>query len=97
MDKELPDEEKASIVSIANSHDDVFGVHDVRTRQGGKVKFIQMHLELEDQLPLLRAHYVADEVVAMIQKEFNCEMDILIHQDPMSLSPTNTQSNESQN
>ena len=56
-----------------------------------------MHLELEDQLPLIRAHYVADEVVAMIQREFNCEMDILIHQDPMSLSQTNAQLSESQN
>jgi ferrous-iron efflux pump FieF len=86
MDKELPDEEKLQIVEIANSHKDVFGVHDVRTRQGGKVKFIQMHLELEDTLPLIRAHYVADEVVHMIQQQFESEMDILIHQDPLSLS-----------
>lgn len=86
MDKELPDDEKLQIVEIANSHKDVFGVHDVRTRQGGKVKFIQMHLELEDTLPLIRAHYVADEVVDMIQQQFDCEMDILIHQDPLSLS-----------
>ena len=86
MDKELPDDEKLQIVEIANSHKDVFGVHDVRTRQGGKVKFIQMHLELEDTLPLIRAHYVADEVVEMIQQKFDCEMDILIHQDPLSLS-----------
>ncbi|WP_394192608.1 cation diffusion facilitator family transporter [Pseudoalteromonas atlantica] len=86
MDKELPDDEKLQIVEIANSHKDVFGVHDVRTRQGGKVKFIQMHLELEDTLPLIRAHYVADEVVEMIQQQFDCEMDILIHQDPLSLS-----------
>ena len=86
MDKELPDDEKLQIVEIANSHKDVFGVHDVRTRQGGKVKFIQMHLELEDTLPLIRAHYVADEVVEMIQQQFGCEMDILIHQDPLSLS-----------
>ncbi|OUS68281.1 divalent metal cation transporter FieF [Pseudoalteromonas sp. A601] len=95
MDKELPDEEKSQIVEIANSHGDVFGVHDVRTRQGGKVKFIQMHLELEDTLPLIRAHYVADEVVAMIKAQFDCEMDILIHQDPLSLSQT--QVSESQN
>ncbi|MDB2355963.1 MAG: cation diffusion facilitator family transporter [Pseudoalteromonas sp.] len=95
MDKELPDDEKLEIVAIANSHKDVFGVHDVRTRQGGKVKFIQMHLELEDTLPLIRAHYVADEVVDMIQQQFDCEMDILIHQDPLSLSQVDV--TESQN
>lgn len=86
MDKELPDEEKAEIALIASSHEDVYGVHDLRTRQGGKVKFIQLHLELDDDMPLMRAHEVADEVVANIQQSFDCEMDILIHQDPVSLA-----------
>ena len=56
-----------------------------------------MHLELEDTLPLIRAHHVADEVVAMIQQEFNCEMDILIHQDPISVCYKAAQVNELQN
>ena len=85
MDKELPDEEKAEILSIVNSHKEVFGAHDIRTRQGGKIKFIQMHLELEDNLPLIRAHQVADEVEAMIKAYFDCEMDILMHLDPLSV------------
>lgn len=86
MDKELPDEEKAEIALIASSHEDVYGVHDLRTRQGGKIKFIQLHLELDDDMPLMRAHKVADEVVANIKQSFDCEMDILIHQDPVSLA-----------
>ncbi|AUJ71031.1 Ferrous-iron efflux pump FieF [Pseudoalteromonas sp. NC201] len=86
MDKELPDEEKAQIILIASSHEDVYGVHDLRTRQGGKIKFIQLHLELDDDMPLMRAHQVADEVVASIKEEFDCEMDVLIHQDPVSLA-----------
>nr|WP_084228249.1 cation diffusion facilitator family transporter [Pseudoalteromonas byunsanensis] len=86
MDKELPDEEKAEIVLLASSHEEVFGVHDLRTRQSGKVKFIQLHLELDDDMPLMRAHAVSDEVVAMIQQAFEGELDILIHQDPVSLA-----------
>lgn len=86
MDKELPDEEKAQIVQLAASHKDVFGVHDLRTRQSGKIKFIQLHLELDDNLPLIRAHHVADEVVKHITAAFQGEVDILIHQDPVSLA-----------
>lgn len=86
MDKELPDEEKQSIFEIARNHNDVYGVHDIRTRQGGKVKFIQLHLELDDNLPLIRAHKVADEVELMITQQFESEVDILIHLDPLSLS-----------
>ena len=86
MDKELPDEEKQSIFEIAHAHIDVYGVHGIRTRQGGKVKFIQLHLELDDNLPLIRAHKVADEVELMITQQFESEVDILIHLDPLSLS-----------
>ena len=85
MDKELPDEEKQSIFEIARNHNDVYGVHGIRTRQGGKVKFIQLHLELDDNLPLIRAHKVADEVELMITQQFESEVDILIHLDPLSL------------
>ncbi len=84
MDKELPDEEKQSIFKIAQAHEDVHGVHGVRTRQGGKVKFIQLHLELDDNLPLIRAHKVADEVELMITQQFESQVDILIHLDPLS-------------
>jgi len=86
MDKELPDEEKQSIFEIARNHNDVYGVHGIRTRQGGKVKFIHLHLELDDNLPLIRAHKVADEVELMITQQFESEVDILIHLDPLSLS-----------
>lgn len=86
MDKELPDEEKAEIVLLASSHEDVYGVHELRTRQSGKVKFIQLHLELDDDMPLMRAHAVSDEVVEMIQQAFEGELDVLIHQDPVSLA-----------
>ena len=86
MDKELPDEEKQSIFEIARNHNDVYGVHGIRTRQGGKVKFIQLQLELDDNLPLIRAHKVADEVELMITQQFESEVDILIHLDPLSLS-----------
>ncbi|SJN42786.1 cation diffusion facilitator family transporter [Pseudoalteromonas sp. JB197] len=85
MDKELPDEEKQRILDVSKSHIEVRGVHGVRTRQGGKIKFIQLHLELDDHLSLIRAHNVADEVEAMITKEFESEVDILIHLDPLSV------------
>ncbi|WP_440056241.1 cation diffusion facilitator family transporter [Pseudoalteromonas sp. T1lg65] len=91
MDKELPDEEKAEIVLIASSHEEVYGVHDLRTRQSGKIKFVQLHLELDDHMPLVRAHQVADEVVANIKAEFDGEIDVLVHQDPVSLAVSDEQ------
>jgi ferrous-iron efflux pump FieF len=86
MDKELPDDEKEKIISVASEHQAVFGVHDLRTRQSGKVKFIQLHLELADDLPLVKAHKVSDEVVEKLNELFTtAELDVLIHQDPVSM------------
>ncbi len=85
MDRELPDEVKKRIVEIARRNPDVQGIHDLRTRQSGQVKFIQLHLELDDHMPLQQAHAIADEVedaiVALIPNA-----EVIIHQDPASLS-----------
>ncbi|MFY8273600.1 cation diffusion facilitator family transporter [Pseudoalteromonas sp. SSDWG2] len=92
MDKELPEHEKEHIVAVACAHEAVHGVHALRTRQGGKVRFVEFHLELDDHITLVQAHAIADEVEAMVKEafslskhpEFGGEVDVLIHQDPVS-------------
>lgn len=94
MDKELPEAQVLAILDVVKSHPDVQGLHDVRTRQSGKVKFVQLHLELDEQMELKKAHQVSDEVEIMIKKacnnekhpEFSGEIDVTIHQDPVSLN-----------
>ncbi len=81
LDRELPEEEQKRIKSIALTHADVLGVHELRTRQSGRDKIIQLHLELDRNLPLWRAHRICDEVEFGIQTEFP-NADILLHQDP---------------
>lgn len=60
LDRALPDEERQEIISIVNSWPGVSGAHDLRTRQSGPTRFIQIHLEMEDNLPLVQAHVIAD-------------------------------------
>ncbi len=86
MDHELPPEVYAHIKEIAHSHARVRGVHDIRTRRSGQTYFIQLHLMLDDQMPLVEAHQVADEVEAAIMAAFP-NADVLIHEDPASEPP----------
>ena len=86
MDHELPLEVHARIREIVRGHPQVRGVHDVRTRRSGQTYFIQLHLMLDDQLPLVVAHRVADEVEAAIKGVFP-NADVLIHEDPASEPP----------
>jgi len=84
LDRELSDEFRERIVAIATSHEDVYGVHELRTRLSGRTEFIQMHLELNDLLPLIEAHRIADEVEQMIITAIPTS-DVVIHQDPVGL------------
>jgi len=83
LDRELPDEKRKLIIQIAKDHPDVIGLHDLRTRLSGRTEFIQMHLELPDNLPLIEAHTIADDVEKKIMKEIPTA-DVVIHQDPVS-------------
>lgn len=87
LDRQLPDEERDDIQRLATSIAGVNGIHDLRTRQSGQMKIIQLHLELDDQLPLVRAHELSDRAEAAIRERFP-HADIIIHMDPMSVLTT---------
>jgi ferrous-iron efflux pump FieF len=82
MDHELPENMQQQIVSLAQQTHGVLGVHDLRTRQSGQNIFIQLHLELDEQLPLLEAHGIAEDVDAKILALMP-GAEIIIHQDPV--------------
>lgn len=84
MDRELPEDDRERIRVLTLAEDGVRGMHDLRTRLSGQQGFIQLHLALDDDLPLVKAHAIADRVEAAIKQAFpHC--DVLIHQDPASL------------
>lgn len=89
MDKELSHEERDHIEEIVKNHPKVLGLHELKTRCSGPKSFIQLHLELEDFIPLIEAHAIADEVEAMLLKTFP-QAEILIHQDPRSVAEKRT-------
>lgn len=84
MDREFPDEERQRIAEICTNHPDVRNIHDLRTRSAGQQSFIQLHLELDPEITLRRAHRISDQVEADIRKSFPAA-DVIIHQDPTGL------------
>jgi ferrous-iron efflux pump FieF len=81
MDRELPDEEREKIRAIAQSHPDVVAAHDLRTRVAGPTSFIQIHIEMNGTLSLIRAHEISDEVEAELRAAYP-NAEVIIHQDP---------------
>ncbi|RST32314.1 cation diffusion facilitator family transporter [Sphingomonas ginkgonis] len=81
MDREWPDEKRAQLIALIQSHPEMAGIHDLRTRTSGGHDFIQFQISLEPLLSVAKAHDVMDEIEATIRADFP-GADILIHPVP---------------
>ena len=84
LDQALPQEEVDKVWTIALEHPGIISIHDVRTRRAGAVRFIQLHLELDDDLPLVKAHEITDSLEQKLLDAFPLS-EVIIHQEPTSV------------
>ena len=80
IDRELSDQEREKITTIALAHPQVLGCHDLRTRSSGNRQFIQVHIEMDGHLTLNEAHIISEEVSSNIESKFT-QADVIIHED----------------
>ncbi len=82
LDREVSDEVRAEILRLIASRKGVTGVHDLRTRRSGQQMFVQLHIELDREMPLWQAHEIAEDVeLTIINRYPNC--DVIVHEDPL--------------
>lgn len=81
MDRELPDEDRAHIITLAGDDPKVLGVHQLRTRASGPFIHIQMHMDLDPDQSLTEAHEVVVAAERRVMAAYPAA-DVLIHADP---------------
>lgn len=86
LDHTLPQADRQVISQLVKTAAGIRGAHNLRTRQAGATRFIQLHLEMDDQLPLVQAHEYARQIADAILQRFP-SADVIIHQDPSSVVP----------
>lgn len=84
MDREFEIEERESIERAVMQHEKVLGLHALKTRRSGIHCFIQMHIDLDKDMPLHQAHDIADEVETLVQA-LHPDAEVLIHMDPVKV------------
>lgn len=84
MDREFPAEDRDRIMQICGQIPQVRNIHDLRTRSAGIQRFIQLHLELDGELPLWKAHSIGDQVEKAILEAFPAA-EVIIHHDPAGI------------
>ena len=77
LGQELPASQREQIIGIARGHSQVRGVE--------RVDFIELHLELDDHMPLIVAHEVSDAVQEAIMAAIT-QADLMIHLDPVGFA-----------
>ena len=82
MDHELPEEDRARIIRIAEGHESVRNAHDLKTRKAGLSTFMQLHLALDSSMTLAEAHAVSDAVERDLRNAYP-GAEVIIHQDPL--------------
>ena len=85
LEKSLPEDTENEIVSILNSVDGVEGVHKLRTRKIGDGIAINVHLEMEGDIPLTEAHAIANEAESALKRKYGENTYVGIHMEPKNV------------
>lgn len=81
MDREWPEEERQEFLDAAAQFDEFRGLHDLRTRKSGTLRFVQFHVWVPAHWTVQEAHDRLDRAEEELQQRFP-HTEILIHVDP---------------
>ena len=81
MDREWPEEERQQFLAAASAYPELQGLHDLRTRKSGTLRFVQFHVWVPAHWTVQQAHDRLDVVEEELQDRFP-GTEILIHVDP---------------
>ena len=87
LDREIPGDVRDVIGAIVAEHSPALGFHDLRTRQSGRTQFIQLHVDMDQNLSLREAHDLAERIERGIRQAYPAA-DVIIHQDPVAVGPS---------
>jgi cation diffusion facilitator family transporter len=81
MDGALPSPEVERVAKVLESHPEVRGYHDLRTRQVGTLRYVELHVMLDDDLDFVRAHDIAEQIEEEIRKAVGGAV-VALHYEP---------------
>ncbi len=82
MEKSLPDNIEDEIIRQVESFDDVCDPHNLRTRKIGNSYAIEIHIRMDGDMPLLRAHETTVRIEKRLKEVFGEGTHVVIHVEP---------------
>jgi cation diffusion facilitator family transporter len=81
LDGRLPEEEIAIVQEILTKDLRVLGWHKLRSRKSGSVRYIDLHVQMDDDLSLKAAHALTEELEDKIRAALP-NVEVIIHPEP---------------
>ena len=81
MDGALSSSDIKLIESLLDTHPQVRGYHDLRTRRSGSTRHVDMHILFDDDLSFIAAHDLAEEIEQEIKNAVGPAM-VTVHYEP---------------
>jgi len=81
MDREWPEAERQAFLDACGEFPELAGLHDLRTRKSGTLRFVQFHVWVPADWTVQEAHDRLDRAEEQLQERFP-GTEILIHVDP---------------
>ncbi len=82
LERSLPGEIESEIERIALSLEGVREPHNLRTRKIGNIVAIELHVRMDGDVPLARAHDTATHIEQKLKKRFGAGTHVIIHVEP---------------
>ena len=79
LDRELIGEVRAAM----QDNSSVIGVHNLRSRSMGGLGYLDAHIEVDSNLTVSEAHYIAHRIEHQVKQRFPKIIDVQIHIDPL--------------
>lgn len=81
MDTRLPIEDVEKIAAIFRDEDQVLGYHKLRTRKSGHMRYIDVHVMIDDTISFVDAHNLTEHLEDRVRHALD-EAEITIHMEP---------------
>ena len=81
LDTQLPLDEVERIIEIIDADERVRGHHKLRTRKSGAHRHVDVHLQVPNEMSIIEAHALAEEIEDRIREEFR-NTHVITHVEP---------------
>lgn len=86
LDQALSKDTEDEIISIIKGIDGVKNPHEIRTRRVGNDYSIDIHIEVDREMPVKTAHEIATKVEDEVRLKYGEKTDIIVHVEPCESS-----------